>query len=124
MRFKPPQKVREEAEYSLYLKSIGFDGGTETGFKRAESFVHGEIDMKNLLMMRNWFARHIYTSRPGYLKWDSLGRPTLKEYKKKSRGAVAWLLWGGDPGYLWVKSKTSVLTKHYGKDYSLGALPK
>lgn len=117
--YNPPPAVKKEASLSLELKKLGFEGGTATGFARARSLVRGSIDLENLLIMRNWFARHLHTSRPGYVKWHSLRRPKGDQYKKKSRGAVAWLLWGGDPAYLWVSSLTPILTKKFGKDYSL-----
>ena len=62
-----------------------------------------------LAEMRTWFARHGPdaknggTSYPSYCKWIKNGRP-MHNHKKNYRGAVSWLLWGGNPAYLWLKS--------------------
>ena len=58
--------------------------------------------------MRTWFARHgpdasnRGTSYPGYLKWLCARCPKNKD-KSKYRGAVSWLIWGGDAAYKWLK---------------------
>ena len=58
--------------------------------------------------MRAWFARHGPdarnggTSYPGYCQWLDDGMP-MDKYTQ-NRGAVAWLLWGGDATYNWLKS--------------------
>ena len=60
--------------------------------------------------MRTWFARHGPdaknggTSYPGYLRWIEDGKPFTGKGKNKYRGAVSWLIWGGDAAYLWLKT--------------------
>lgn len=107
-----PEDVRSAAKLGLQLVSNGFLGGTETGWKRAEQLQGGTIDIDSLADMRTWFARHGPdainggTSYPGYLKWVEDGRPTVAggADRRAYRGAVAWLIWGGDDAYLWIKS--------------------
>ena len=101
-----PSSVKHEAEVSLQLHRVGYEGGTTTGFNRARQLVGGKIDIDTLRVMRNWFARHVVTSYPGYKRWVSDGRPTkmITGMKNKYRGAVAWELWGGTPAYYWIQS--------------------
>ena len=115
--YSVPQAVRDEAEISLLMHANGYNGGTDTGYSRAEQLKNGTVDLDSLRTMRNWFARHIYVSYPGYQKWVTDGRPTemISGMKNSYRGAVAWLLWGGDAAYNWIKSSEiqSLLNEHY-----------
>jgi hypothetical protein len=94
----------------LELRKKGFSGGTETGWDRARGLSTGLVDPQSLADMRTWFARHGPdasnggTSYTGYVKWMREGGRTTDTPKDSIRGAVAWLLWGGDPAYLWLKS--------------------
>ena len=107
---KIPISVKNQAEISLNLKDLGFKGGTETGWNRAEQLSNDKcIDLESLADMRTWFARHGPdaanggTSYPGYLKWKSDDSPMDSGFNNY-RGAVSWLLWGGDPAYTWLKT--------------------
>lgn len=108
---KIPKDVQNAAQKGLKLLNKGFKGGTQTGWDRAIQLSgKGEngdnIDLNSLADMRTWFARHGPdaknggTSYPGYLNWLAKGEP---ENKNNSRGAVSWLIWGGDAAYLWLK---------------------
>jgi hypothetical protein len=109
--FEIPDDVREAAELGLELRDRGYAGGTQTGWDRGEQLANDDtIDILSLADMRTWFARHGPdasnggTSYSGYCKWIEDGSPhngNPKSYK----GAVAWLLWGGNPAYLWLKSQ-------------------
>jgi hypothetical protein len=88
----------------------GFKGGTRTGWDRAEQLAYDEyIDGESLADMRTWFARHGPdaknggTSYPGFCKWLEDGMPMDRGFSKY-RGAVSWLIWGGDAAYEWIKS--------------------
>lgn len=105
--FRVPIKVKNNAATALEMKKLGYHGMTDTGIQRSRQlctkmFV-SEKDIKN---MRAWFARHIKTSYPGYIKWVNDGKPMFRpdtyEEKNKYRGAVAWLGWGGDEAMSWV----------------------
>ena len=86
------------------MKTNGYAGGTPTGWVRGKQIATGKtLSEQDLQIMRAWFARHRYTSYPGYQKWVKANRPTSAPINSKLRnsyrGAVAWLLWGGDAAY-------------------------
>jgi hypothetical protein len=102
-----PQAVKEEAAIGNQMIENGYAGGREQGIDRGQQLEHDdEISLEDAKVMRAWFARHRHTSRPGYLKWYDDGTPIeLVPGKRNSyRGAVAWLIWGGDAGYEWIRS--------------------
>jgi hypothetical protein len=102
-QYKIPPSVKRQALISVKLKELGFDGGLETGINRGYQLAYDDyISEKDAKVMKAWFARHLYTSRPGYEKWVNNGKPMDPKYKHQYRGAVAWLLWGGDPAYKWI----------------------
>lgn len=110
LNIKIPSKVRKEAKLGLQLLQNGFKGGTQTGWLRAQQLAFDDtIDINSLAEMRTWFARHgpdaIHggTSYPGYCKWIVDGKPMNSGFQKY-RGAVSWLIWGGNEAYLWLKS--------------------
>jgi hypothetical protein len=105
-----PDDVREAAQQGLDLLDRGYAGGTRTGWDRGAQLAEDQmIDVASLADMRTWFARHGPdasnggTSYPGYCKWLADGAPTTGNLKSY-RGAVSWLIWGGNPAYLWLKS--------------------
>lgn len=114
-----PKNVKKVAEYSFKLKDLGFQGGIETGWKRAHQLATKEsIPIEDLRYIRNWFSRHIYTSFPSYDAWVKAGKPKTDDWKTK-HGIIAVLIWGGEPALKWVNSKKvlKLLNSHYNKDY-------
>ena len=108
---KIPQNVKDDALLGIKLLDLGFKGGTKTGWNRAEQLAYDEyIDLGSLADMRTWFARHGPdaenggTSYPGFCKWIEDDMPMDRGFSKY-RGAVSWLIWGGDAAYKWIKSK-------------------
>jgi hypothetical protein len=105
-----PEDVKKEARNGITLMRLGFLGGTPTGWHRAVQLSGKTIDLESLAVMRAWFARHGPdasnggTSYRGYHKWELAGKPTSNVPKDSLRAAVAWLIWGGDPAYRWLKS--------------------
>tara|TARA_B110000483_G_C18198566_1_gene544179 strand:+ start:1698 stop:2909 length:1212 start_codon:yes stop_codon:yes gene_type:complete len=103
-----PPAVKEEAMMGLRMIGLGFSGGTQTGWDRAKQLAYNDtIDIKSLADMRTWFARHgpdatKGASYPGYCEWVKNGKLLDKGYKQ-NRGAVSWLIWGGDAAYKWLK---------------------
>ena len=116
---KVPQNVKNTALYAFKLKKIGFKGALETGWKRAHQLSTKEsIPIEDVRFMRNWFARHIYTSYPGYKKWLQAGRPKDSSWHNK-HAIQSWLTWAGNSGFDWINSQKiiNLLNKHYNKDY-------
>lgn len=114
-----PELVKKSAKYAFQLKKLGFHGATSTGWRRAKQLAtKSEIPIEDLRYMRNWFARHIYTSYPGFKKWKLLGRPKTKEHHNK-HAILSWLTWAGDQGFRWVNSDKNIkkLNKHFNKNY-------
>ena len=108
---KIPLNVKQEAKKGIKLLEAGFKGGTQTGWKRGYQLANdSQISINDLADMRTWFARHgpdasnDGTSYPGYCKWlnDKLSKKELN--KNSYRGAVSWLIWGGDAAYIWLKT--------------------
>jgi len=105
--YKIPSSVKIDAKKGLLMHRKGFMGGTPTGWGRAVQLSsHKNLDEHTIRTMKAWFARHEYTSYPGYLKWKRDGSPVdlTKSNRAKYRGAVAWLLWGGDPAKKWLQT--------------------
>lgn len=109
---KIPQSVKREARLGLALKAKGYQGGTATGWGRARQLIsQTHLDINTLAVMRAWYARHGPdaknggTSYRGYLRWLDDGQPADGYGTHLYRGAVAWLIWGGDAAYEWLKTE-------------------
>lgn len=123
MKVSIPESVRKDAELGLKLMDNDYKGGTQTGWDRAKELSSKSklIKLESLADMRTWFARHGPdaknggTSYPGYKKWVKDGKPINKSEKNNYRGAVSWLIWGGDAAYKWLKSTKirNLLEKHF-----------
>ena len=117
---KVPQAVKNAAKNAFVLKKLGFHGATSTGWKRAKQLsTKDSIPIEDLRYMRNWYARHIYTSYPGYSKWVKVHRPKDSSWFNK-HAILSWLTWGGNAGFRWINSSRviNLLNKHYNKDYT------
>jgi len=97
--FVPPQAVRAAARRGLELRKKWGRGGIDTaeagrqgigsGVARARDLAGGSsMPLKTIKRMRSFFARHEKNKSGSAAEGD--------------RGAIAWLLWGGDPGKAWV----------------------
>jgi len=79
---------------------------TETGIDRAKQLAYDDtIPIEDVVVMNAWFARHQYTSKPGYDKWKADGKPMDQSQKNKRKSTISWLGWGSDAGYEWINSK-------------------
>ena len=116
-----PADVQSSAMLGLEMMENGYKGGTQTGWDRASQLANdGVIDTGSLADMRTWFARHGPdarnggTSYPGYCKWLADGSPMEGNYNAY-KGAVSWLIWGGDEAYRWLKTPEirAVLTRDF-----------
>lgn len=109
-KIKIPANVRKQAQLGNKMVKLGFAGGTETGWNRGLQLANDDtIDSRSLADMRTWFARHGPdaigggTSYPGYCQWLKDGKP-LEQGSSEYRGAVSWLIWGGNAAYKWLKT--------------------
>lgn len=96
--FVPPESVRSAARRGLRLREKFGRGGLDTreagrqgigsGVARARDLAAGSsMPLKTVKRMRSFFARHAK---------NKSGSPEAGD-----RGAIAWLLWGGDAGKSW-----------------------
>jgi hypothetical protein len=116
---KVPPSVKKYADEAFKLRDIGFKGATETGWKRAKQLsTKNEIPIQDFRYVRNWYARHYYTSYPGYQDWVDAGKPKDSHWFRK-RAIISWLTWGGTAGLNWVNSSRnlSILNNYFGTDY-------
>ena len=91
MNYTPPSEVRANAKRGLELRKKFNRGGTAVGVARARDLSNGaSLPLDTIKRMNSYFARH---------EVDKQG----EGWGKDSAGYVAWLLWGGDAGWSWVK---------------------
>lgn len=116
-----PKAVARCATKAFKLRALGFGGGKSTGWKRAKQLAtRATIPLEDVRYMRNWFARHVHMSHPGYKKWVKAGKPVTREWHS-DHGIVSWLIWGGDAGYKWINTSRMMgkLNVHFRKRYAL-----
>ncbi|MBD3249303.1 hypothetical protein GF336_04625 [Candidatus Woesearchaeota archaeon] len=103
INFRPPAGARKAAKRGLELRKKFHRGGLSSkkagklgigsGIVRAVNISKGsKISPDTVRRMKNYFTRHQKDKRPG---WGNPGNPT--------NGYIAWMLWGGDPGFAWAK---------------------
>ena len=102
-RYKVPQNIRNIAakaiDYNLSLprskraamKKEGDKIVFGTGMKTARKLVRDDVDEKQLILMRAWFARHGASEKEKQARKD-----------KTSKASIAYALWGGSEGRRWV----------------------
>ena len=115
-----PAPVKRAAELALKLRDqYGFQGATSTGWKRAVQLAtKSHVSIEDFRFIRNWYARHVFVSKPGYDAWTSAGSPKTPTWAKH-HAICSWLTWGGNPGLTWVNQAAhlNVLSAHFGKPY-------
>lgn len=124
MQFKIPRNVQKWAHFGNYLKTKGYHGGTATGIKRGRQLANRQhISYDDFVTMRNWFAAHGPGAKNGgtsfqrgHKNGNSVGRffnwyknrnkkrASSKSYLSKHKGFVAWCLWGGNAGFVWIQN--------------------
>lgn len=93
--FKPPQGVKQAAKRGLELLKIK-KAATPVGIARARDLSNGKrISPSTARRMYSFFSRHEVDKKSKAWKESTPSNP--------SKGYVAWMLWGGDPGYAWAK---------------------
>lgn len=113
--FIPPKNVAEAAAKGLkYREKAGGKGGLTpeqaskegigSGVQRAVNLKNRDkLSLSTIKKMKAFFDRH--------QKNKSIN-PKHKNDPWKDRGYVAWLLWGGDPGYTWAKKILKQIEKN------------
>lgn len=98
----PPLAVAKKAERGLELRKKFGKGGTEVGVARAVELKNRRnLSPSTIFRMVSYFARH---------EVDKMGKDFFNK-KKPSKGYIAWLLWGGDPGWRWALKKKAQIKK-------------
>ena len=99
---KPTESMANNARRGLELRRKFGRGGTAVGVARARDLSNRtELSPDTVLRMYSFFSRH-EVDKQGK-DWDNAERP--------SNGKIAWLLWGGDSGYSWAKSKRNAIMR-------------
>jgi hypothetical protein len=113
MFYEITKDMKKNAEYALMLLELGYQGGTETGKQRAKQLKEQSyLTIDDIRNMRNWYARHIYTSYPGFRRYIE------SDGKDINRGAISWMLWGGSDSIGYINNLTDDLNKYFNKNYS------
>ncbi len=92
--YTPPKPIAENAAKGLTLRKTFKRGGTDIGYQRAcQLKKQKKLTIKTIKRMFSYFRRH---------EVDKKAKKFGNE-KDPSKGYIAWLLWGGDEAYDWVK---------------------
>ena len=99
---KPTESMANNARRGLELRRKFGRGGTAVGVARARDLMNRtNLSPETVGRMYSFFSRH-EVDKQGK-DWDNTERP--------SNGKIAWLLWGGDSGYAWSKSKWAAIQR-------------
>lgn len=99
---RPTEAMASNARRGLELRRKFGRGGTSVGVARARDLANRkELSPETVGRMYSFFSRH-EVDKQGK-DWDNAERP--------SNGKIAWLLWGGDSGYAWSKSKWAAIQR-------------
>lgn len=107
---KPTEEMADLARRGLELRAEHGRGGTEVGVARARDISNrANLSEETVRRMANYFSRH-------RIDLDAEGaKPGEDGYP--SAGAIAWMLWGGDPsdpegaGAAWAQRKVDELDR-------------
>ncbi len=101
--FKPPAGVAAQAKRGMKLRKEGGNkAATSVGVKRASQLAGRQnLSLATVKRMKAYFDRH---------QIDKKGKDWGNK-EKPSKGKIAWLLWGGDPGYAWAKKIVAANSK-------------
>lgn len=92
--YKPTKEMKKAAQRGLDLRKEYGRGGTAVGIARARDIVNNKnLPIETVARMYSFFKRHEVDKEASGWKQG--------EDKYPSNGLIAWLIWGGDPGYKW-----------------------
>tara|TARA_R110001592_G_scaffold236760_6_gene495383 strand:+ start:2549 stop:3259 length:711 start_codon:yes stop_codon:yes gene_type:complete len=104
----PTEAMSINATRGLKYRKEFNRGGTIIGVTRANQLVKREnLSPSTVRRMHSYFSRHEVDKKGQGFKRGEKGFP--------SAGLVAWLLWGGDAGQSWAKSKAGQLDNERNK---------
>lgn len=99
--YEVPQNVRAAAKRGLELRQKYGRGGLDpkqaheagvgSGVTRASDLVSGSVTYATIKRMIGFFSRH------------KKNKDSRLDNGEPGAGMIAWLLWGGDPGFAWAK---------------------
>jgi hypothetical protein len=99
---RPTESMANNARRGLELRRKFNRGGTSVGVARARDLSNRkQLSPETVGRMYSYFSRHEVDKKGK--DWNNSERP--------SNGKIAWLLWGGDSGYAWARSKWSAIQR-------------
>jgi len=99
---RPTESMAANARRGLELRRKFGRGGTAVGVARARDLSNRkELSPETVARMYSFFSRHEVDKKGK--DWNNSERP--------SNGKIAWLLWGGDSGYSWSRSKWNAIQR-------------
>jgi hypothetical protein len=102
LNLRPTDSMSNNAKRGLELRRKFGRGGTAVGVARARDLANKkELSPETVGRMYSYFSRHEVDKKGK--DWNNSERP--------SNGKIAWLLWGGDSGYAWAKSKWNAIQR-------------
>jgi hypothetical protein len=102
LNLRPTDSMASNARRGLELRRKFGRGGTSVGVARARDLANKkELSPDTVLRMYSFFSRHEVDKKGK--DWNNSERP--------SNGKIAWLLWGGDSGYAWARSKRNAIMR-------------
>ncbi len=97
---RPTESMANNARRGLELRRKFGRGGTAVGVARARDLMNrSKLSPDTVLRMYSFFSRH---------EVDKQGKD-FNNSERPSNGKIAWLLWGGDSGFAWAKSKRNAI---------------
>ncbi|MGI9572273.1 MAG: phage portal protein [Candidatus Actinomarinaceae bacterium] len=100
----PTDAMSSNAKRGLAMRKEFNRGGTAVGVARANQLVRKEsLSIDTVLRMYSFFSRHEVDKQGRGFNSGTDGYP--------SAGKIAWMLWGGDSGFAWSKSKRNAIMK-------------
>lgn len=111
----PTDTMSSNAKRGLELRKEFNRGGTQVGVTRANQLVNKErLSPDTVLRMYSFFSRHEVDKQGQGFNSGEDGYP--------SAGKIAWLLWGGDAGFSWSKSKRNQIMREREKSIELACI--
>lgn len=99
---RPTQSMANNAKRGLELRKKFGRGGTAVGVARARDLSNRkQLSPETVGRMYSYFSRHEVDKKGK--DWNNSESP--------SNGKIAWLLWGGDSGYSWARSKWNTVQR-------------